>query len=108
MTELRIRVKEVIKDKLEQLKEKTGLSMNYYVNYAIVKQLIMDKLLLHWEYMDITDIKPQYEDIVKYPDEAQELNKFCDGDSCEIYPKKNPDWNPTDPESDRFIRGEKC
>ena len=61
--------------------------MNYYVNYAIVKQLIMDKLLLHWEYMDISENKPQYEDIVKYPDEAIELNKYCDGDRCDVDPR---------------------
>ena len=81
MTELRIRVKDVIKDRLEELKEKTGLSINYYVNYAIVKQLVLDKILRYWE---LDDKKPQYENVVKFPEEAIELNKFCDGDSCEI------------------------
>jgi len=80
MTELRIRVKDTIKDKLEQLKEKTGLSINYYVNYAIVKQLIMDKLLKHWEYMDMSKPDPHYEVYNKLPEDA----KYCDGDKCEV------------------------
>ena len=66
---------------MEELKKETGLSINYYVNYAIVKQLVLDKILRYWE---LDDKKPQYENIVKFPEEAIELNKFCDGDSCEI------------------------
>jgi len=84
LTELRIRVKDTIKDKLEQLKNKTGLSINYYVNYAIVKQLIMDKLLLHWEYDNMIKTDPHYEVYNKLPEDA----KYCDGDSCEIDPRR--------------------
>ena len=70
MTELRIRVKDVIKDRLEELKKEAGLSINYYVNYAIVKQLMLDKILRYWE---LDDKKPQYENIVKFPEEAKDV-----------------------------------
>ena len=81
MTELRIRVKEVVKNRLEELKIKTGLSINYYVNYAIVKQLILDSILKYWEVDDRPD--PHYEYDNKLPDEL----KYCDGDVCEIDPR---------------------
>ena len=80
MTELRIRVKPLVKERLEELKKKTGLSINYYVNYAVVKQLLLDKIIKHWEYNNITKPDPHYEYINKMPDEV----KFCDGDSCEV------------------------
>ena len=58
-----------------QLKEKTGLSMNHYINYAIVKQLIMDKLLLYWEYDNMTKKDPHYETINKLPENMKEVSK---------------------------------
>ena len=113
MTELRIRVKDVIKSRLEELKDLTGLSINYYVNYAIVKQLIMDRILKGWEFENMAKKDPHYENINKLPEDL----KFCDGDRCEI------DYNTTvdppleeimkeviDPEllQKKFLKGDKC
>ena len=79
-SEIRIRVKPIIKEKLVKLKEKTGLSINYYVNYAVVKQLLLDSILKLWEYDNIYKPDPHYETINKLPEDL----KFCDGDSCEM------------------------
>ena len=83
MTELRIRVKPLVKERLEKLKEKTGLSINYYVNYAVVKQLLLDSIIKHWEYENMAKKDPHYENINKLPEDL----KFCDGDRCEIDPR---------------------
>ena len=82
MTELRIRVKDKIKDFLEEIKEERGFSINFQVNFAIFKYLILDVRVPYWKLDDRPD--PHYETINKMPDEAVELNKFYDGDSCEI------------------------
>jgi len=42
MTELRIRVKDHIKELLEENKDKFGSSINFQVNFAIYKYLILD------------------------------------------------------------------
>jgi len=42
MTELRIRIKDHIKEILEENKEKFGASINFQVNFAIYKYLILD------------------------------------------------------------------
>ena len=114
MTELRIRVKPLVKKRLEELKEKTGLSMNYYVNYAIVKQLILDSILKTWEYDNITRQNPHYENINKLPEDL----KFCDGDRCELpfseksvcsYVEKHTQSQEQNScTTDSKIRGEKC
>lgn len=64
MSELKIRVKPVVKKRLEELKSHSGLSINYYVNYAIVKQLVLDRILKYWE-LDDNEMKDDI--IVKYP-----------------------------------------
>ena len=81
MTEIKIRVKPIIKDKLSQLKEKTGLSINFQINFAIFKYLILDTKVPYWELDKRPD--PGYDMVNKLPEEL----KFCDGDSCEIDPR---------------------
>ena len=89
ITELRIRVRGIIKDRLEQIKKDTGQSINAIVINALYRQLIIDKVIKYWELDNIVKPDPHYETINKMPDEAIELNKFCDGDSCEVdYSKK--------------------
>ena len=114
MTELRIRVKDLIKTRLEELKKKTGLSINYYVNYAIVKQLLLDEIIIYWEYDNITKKDPHYEYINKLPEDL----KFCDGDSCELpfgeklegrIEEMKPDCSEyDDPITNSKPRGDKC
>ncbi len=50
MTEIRIRVKPIVKEKLERFKEKTGLSLNYIVNWCLVKFMILEHLMTPAEY----------------------------------------------------------
>ena len=47
--EVRIRVPIIISERLWDLKKETGLSINYYVNYALTKQLFLDKIIKRWE-----------------------------------------------------------
>lgn len=84
-SEIRIRVKPIIKEMLESNKEKYGFSINFQVNFAIFSYLIIDTKVPYWKLDDRPD--PHYETINKMPDEAVELNKYCDGDSCEIDPR---------------------
>ena len=49
MIELRIRVKPIIKDKLVKMKDKTGLSINFQINFALFKYLILDVKVPYWE-----------------------------------------------------------
>ena len=102
MTELRIRVKPIVKERLELLKEKMGLDINGVVNWALVKFMITEGLIKFWEYENVAKKDPHYENINKLPEDL----KFCDGDSCEIdydkykgNRKELVDWNE---------RGEKC
>jgi len=81
MTELRIRVKPVVKELLETIKEKNGFSINFQVNFAIFKYLALDTKVPLWKLDDRP--KPHYEVINKLPEDL----KFCDGDSCEIDPR---------------------
>ena len=69
LTEIKIRVKEVIKDKLVRIKEKTGLSFNYQINFAIFKYLILDTKVPFWELDTRPD--PHYEDINKLPEDSK-------------------------------------
>ena len=78
MSELRIRVKPIIKNKLEELKKKTGLGMNHIVNWALVKFMITEKLITIFEYDNEGKIDPHYEYENKLPEDI----KYCDGDSC--------------------------
>ena len=87
-----------MKDLLEAIKEKNGFSINFQINFAIFKYLALDTKVPLWKLEDRID--PHYETINKMPDEAMELNKFCDGDRCEI------DYANTD--SQEYFRGEKC
>ena len=120
-SEIKIRVKEIIKDKLVKVKEKTGLSINYQVNFAIFKYLILDTKVPFWEIDTRPD--PHYDVVNKLPEEL----KFCDGDSCKVpFNEKSdrgvngimssPIGNPpgetgdsgSNPDSDSKIRGDKC
>jgi hypothetical protein len=47
--ELRIRVKVHVKDLLEYNKERFGASINFQVNFAIYKYLILDTKAKPWE-----------------------------------------------------------
>ena len=78
MTELRIRVKPIVKELLETIKEKNGFSINFQVNFAIFKYLALDLKVPYWKLDTRPD--PHYEAINKLPEEL----KFCDGDRCEI------------------------
>ena len=80
-SEIKIRVKPIIKEKLSQLKEKTGLSVNFQVNFAIFKYLILDTNAPIWE-LDSRP-NPYYQNINKMPEDV----KYCDGDRCEIDPR---------------------
>jgi len=68
---------------LEELKAKTGLGFNHIINWALVKFMIMEKLITIFEY-DNHIKTPHYERENTLPDEALELNKFCDGETCEV------------------------
>ena len=74
-SEIRIRVKPLIKDKLLELKNKTGLGMNHIVNWALVKFMIMEKLITVFEYDNYGNTNPQYEDINKLPEDTKEVNQ---------------------------------
>ena len=73
MTEIRIRVKPIIKDSLEELKEKTGFSINFQVNLAIYKYLILDLKVPYWKLDDRPN--PHYAEINKLPEDSKEVNK---------------------------------
>ena len=77
-SELRIRVKPVIKEQLELIKKRTGLGLNFQVNFAIFKYLLLDLKIPYWKLDPRPD--PHYETINKLPEDL----KFCDGDSCEM------------------------
>lgn len=100
-------MKDVIKEALENIKIKTGLGLNFQVNFAIYKYLILDVKIPMWKIDDRPD--PHYETINKMPDEAIELNKFCDGDSCEPSPYKE-EWVKDMPilKTKLIKKGDKC
>ncbi len=56
MTELRVRVKPIVKEKLEEFKDKTGLSINYIVNWCLVKFMILENLMSVTEYNSEVDV----------------------------------------------------
>ena len=78
MTELRIRVKPIIKEQLEEIKKKTGLSISFQTNFALFKYLVLDIKVPYWKLDTRPD--PHYEVINKLPEDL----KFCDGDRCEL------------------------
>jgi hypothetical protein len=45
MAELRVRVSPIVKAKLERFKHKTGIPINYIVNWCLVKFMVLNKLL---------------------------------------------------------------
>ena len=69
MTELRIRVRGIIKDRLEQIKKDTGQSINAIVINALYRQLIIDKVIKYWELDNIVKPDPHYENINKLPED---------------------------------------
>lgn len=104
MTELRIRVKPVVKELLESIKEKNGFSINFQVNFAIFKYLALDTKVPLWKLDDRPN--PHYEYINKMPDEVNELpfNEKL-GDSNRLGNKTCKDtYLPTDSKP----RGDKC
>jgi len=68
MTELRVRVKPIVKKKLEEFKDKTGLSINYIVNWCLVKFMILENLMSVIEYNNEVDIyepeNPRFSEVV--------------------------------------------
>ena len=66
-SEIRIRVKPNVKEMLEVNKEKYGFSINFQVNFAIFKYLILDSRIPYWKLDTRPD--PHYEDINKLPED---------------------------------------
>lgn len=102
MTELRIRVKPIIKEFLESIKDKNGFSINFQVNFAIFKYLILDVRVPYWKLDDRPD--PHYETINKMPDEANELPLVEKSGSVSISITPVRDDRITDSKP----RGDKC
>ena len=69
-SEIKIRVKQIIKDKLFQAKKKTGLSVNFQINFAIFKYLILDIKVPFWELDPRPD--PKYQTINKLPEDMND------------------------------------
>ena len=74
MTELRIRVRGIIKDRLEQIKKDTGQSINAIVINALYRQLIIDKVIKYWELDNIVKPDPHYETINKLPEDFSDVD----------------------------------
>ena len=72
-SEIRIRVKPNVKEMLEANKEKYGFSINFQVNFAIFKYLILDSRIPYWKLDTRPD--PHYEDINKLPEDVNELRR---------------------------------
>jgi len=74
---------EEILDILDEYKQKTGVPATDYIRLAVIKKMIEEKLIfIKVKYITI---KKKGEDDIKLSKvEASELNKFCDGESCEI------------------------
>ena len=68
-SEIRIRVKPNVKEMLEANKEKYGFSINFQVNFAIFKYLILDSRTPYWKLDTRPD--PHYEDINKLPEDLK-------------------------------------
>ena len=68
-SEIRIRVKPNVKEMLEANKEKYGFSINFQVNFAIFKYLILDSRTPYWKLDTRPD--PHYEDINKLPEDSK-------------------------------------
>ena len=77
-SEIRIRVKPIVKELLETNKDKYGFTINFQVNFAIFKYLVLDTKVPLWKLDTRPD--PHYEVINKLPEDL----KFCDGDRCEL------------------------
>ena len=69
MSEIRIRVKPNVKEMLEANKEKYGFSINFQVNFAIFKYLILDSRTPYWKLDTRPD--PHYETINKLPEDLK-------------------------------------
>lgn len=77
--EIRIRVKPNVKEMLEDNKEKYGFSINFQVNFAIFKYLILDSRTPYWKLDTRPD--PHYETINKLPED------YWNADNEEVYKK---------------------
>jgi len=69
---------------LEKIKEEAGFSINFQVNFAIFKYLVLDTKVPLWKLDDRPD--PHYETINKMPDdfiEEWEQLKFEDDEGIE-------------------------
>ena len=77
-SEIRIRVKPIVKELLEANKKKYGFSFNFQITFAIFKYLVLDVKVPYWKLDPRPD--PHYETINKLPEDL----KFCDSDRCEI------------------------
>ena len=75
---------EFILDKLEEYRHNTGISASSYIKHAVVKQMVLDKLIyFKTEYITTINKEPE---TVQNP--IPEELKFCDGDKCEFDPTK--------------------
>ena len=70
-SEIRIRVKPNVKEMLEANKEKYGFSINFQVNFAIFKYLVLDTKVPLWKLDTRPD--PHYEDINKLPEDMKNI-----------------------------------
>jgi len=74
MTEIRIRVRPIVKEKLKEFKEKTGLSINYLVNWALVKFMVTEGIIKLWEY-ESNPNSPHYAEMNKLPEDMKEVDR---------------------------------
>ena len=79
--ELRVRVKPIVKKRLEELKALTGLGINWYVNYAVIKQLILDGFASHFEF---ENDNRRIQSNIEIVDDGDQYTSFCSKESCEI------------------------
>lgn len=49
MPEIHVRVKKLVKEKLDEIKNKYGLSINYLVNFCLIKFLVIERFVAPYE-----------------------------------------------------------
>lgn len=64
---------------LEEVKEKSGISINAYIQEAIIKKLVHDKYLVIKSTTILCD-----KDTGKIVESIPEELKYCDGDKCQV------------------------
>ena len=91
MNELELRDKliafpEAILNTLAKYKKETGVSASNYIRNAVIRKMIVDKLI--WFEMRIVVVEKENngKKLQLSNMEANQLNSFCDGDSCEFKP----------------------